>query len=133
MAEAYTGPVTLFTVYSDPELRGKDGELIAAFMPHRLPEAKRLAACWNACNGITTNELEHIASTGGMLGPREDVARIASQRDELVDALRALHRVCMAMDLEADHERPTEDAYLQATAQAAQAIAKAAGQEGGAA
>lgn len=50
--------------------------------------ARRLVACWNACEGISTDELVQIADTGGMLGPREDVARIAAQRDELLAALR---------------------------------------------
>ena len=49
---------------------------------------RRVAACWNACEGISTDELEEIASTGGMLGPREDVARIAKQRDELLEAMK---------------------------------------------
>ena len=49
--------------------------------------ARRLVACWNACEGIATDELEEIARTGGMLGPREDVAKIAEQRDELREAL----------------------------------------------
>lgn len=44
--------------------------------------ARRIVACVNACAGITTDELESIPSTGGMLGPREDVARIARERDE---------------------------------------------------
>lgn len=52
--------------------------------------ARRLAAGWNACIGITTDELEEIARTGGMLGPREDVERIAAQRDSLLDALEKL-------------------------------------------
>lgn len=39
--------------------------------------ARRLVACWNACEGMETDELEEIARTGGMLGPREDVAKPA--------------------------------------------------------
>ena len=50
--------------------------------------ARRLVACWNACEGMTTDELEQIARIGGMLGPREDVAKIAEQRDKLRDALK---------------------------------------------
>ena len=52
--------------------------------------ARRLVACWNACEGMATDELEEIARTGGMLGPREDVAKIAEQRDKLRDALQVL-------------------------------------------
>ena len=51
--------------------------------------ARRLVACWNACGGMATDELEEIAQTGGMLGPREDVAKIAEQRDELRDVLKS--------------------------------------------
>ena len=51
--------------------------------------ARRLVACWNACEGMATDELEEIAQTGGMLGPREDVAKIAEQRDKLRDALKS--------------------------------------------
>ena len=49
--------------------------------------ARRLVACWNACEGMAADELEEIARTGGMLGPREDVAKIAEQRDKLRDVL----------------------------------------------
>lgn len=49
--------------------------------------ARRLVACWNACQELPTDELEEIAKTGGMLGPREDIARIAAQRDVLLDSL----------------------------------------------
>ena len=51
--------------------------------------ARRLVACWNACEGMATDVLEEIARTGGMLGPREDVAKIAEQRDKLRDALKS--------------------------------------------
>lgn len=50
-------------------------------LPERL---RRIVAMWNACSGIETAELEGIAASGGMLGPREDVARIAKQRDAVV-------------------------------------------------
>lgn len=52
--------------------------------------ARRLVACWNACQELPTDELEEIAKTGGMLGPREDVARIAAQRDALLYSLEKL-------------------------------------------
>lgn len=68
--------------------------------------ARRIVACVNACAQITTDELESIPPTGGMLGPRDDVARIAKQRDELLSALMGM---CGAMQkamphLPADHE-----------------------------
>lgn len=39
-----------------------------------------------------------------------------------VEALRELHRVCLAMDLERQDERPTEDEYQLAMACAAEAL-----------
>jgi len=52
--------------------------------------AHRIVACWNACQWISTEELVDIANTGGMLGPRDDIAQIAKQRDGLANALRDL-------------------------------------------
>lgn len=66
--------------------------------PQAQADARRLAACWNACEGISTEELEHIASTGGMLGPREDVARIAAQRDLMLAALTQIERLSREAD-----------------------------------
>ena len=51
---------------------------------------RRVAACWNACEGISTEDLTDIARTGGMLGPRDDIAQIAKQRDGLANALSEL-------------------------------------------
>ena len=51
--------------------------------------ARRLVACWNFCRDILTEELEEMTITGGVLGPRADVARIAEQRDALRDALKS--------------------------------------------
>ena len=50
----------------------------------------RARACVNACEGISTEDLTDIARTGGMLGPREDISRIAKQRDDLANALSEL-------------------------------------------
>ena len=59
----------------------------------RAEGARRVLACVDACTQITTEELESIPSTGGMLGPRADVARIAKQRDELLAAAKNLRDV----------------------------------------
>lgn len=55
--------------------------------------ARRLVACWNACEGISTDFLENIAMTGDTLASRfkarDDTEReLAAQRDELLEALR---------------------------------------------
>ena len=44
----------------------------------------------NAREGISTEDLTDIARTGGMLGPRDDIAQIAKQRDGLANALSEL-------------------------------------------
>ena len=82
-----------------------------------VSNARRLVACWNACQGISTEELVDIANTGGMLGPREDITRIAGQRNELLEALKGL----MALS---DHRVDLRDAAKAARA----AIAKATGE-----
>lgn len=52
---------------------------------------------------------------------------------ELLKALQRLHACMQAQDLEAEAKRPTEDEYQACMAAAAAAIAKATGQQGGAA
>lgn len=88
------------------------------FVEKEEANARRIAACWNACEGVSTGELVDIANTGGMLGLREDVARIACQRDELLEALKGL----MALS---DHRVDLRDAAKDARA----AIAKATGEQ----
>lgn len=48
--------------------------------------ARRLAACWNACQGIETEELEIIDDAGENFTVVFD--RIKAQRDELLSALQ---------------------------------------------
>lgn len=52
--------------------------------------ASRIVHGMNAIEGIDTNELAEIAATGGMLGPREDIARIAKQRNELLALVKKI-------------------------------------------
>lgn len=47
-----------FTLYAHPEIRTEGDELIATLQSGREPIARRLAACWNACEGIETSMLE---------------------------------------------------------------------------
>jgi hypothetical protein len=63
--------------------------------------ARRLVACWNACDGIPTTDLEQYAALDGV--EHETVARLrfvgglVKQRDELLEALEvcrdALQRI----------------------------------------
>lgn len=87
MSEAYTGQVTVVTNRCEPELRGNEGELIASFMLHRLPEAMRAAACWNACEGLPTEVLEHAAATRDSLAGH---IKLTAQREELLVAAEQL-------------------------------------------
>jgi hypothetical protein len=114
-------------------------DLFVLYHDNAKADARRLVACWNACEGIETYALELMTGDLAICHQITASAKASNkpfthkaveyrrQRDELITALQQLHRVCMAMDLEADFKRPTEEAYLAATAAAAAAIAKATG------
>jgi hypothetical protein len=53
--------------------------------------ARRLVACWNACEGIPTEDLESKVVVGFM-------ADLKRQRDELVEALFNLRQQCEWVD-----------------------------------
>lgn len=91
-------------------------------------DARRLAACWNACAGISTDELEEIARTGGMLGPREDVARIAKQRDDLLEALKDALGFLEAVCFNTPNPKKRKD-YADAATRCRAAIAKVTGEQ----
>lgn len=77
-----------------------DGELISIVTGSAQDEtnkanARRLAACWNACEGVSTDDIEAVSrNTGPLLANKlaeVDTLRImAIQRDELLAALEAL-------------------------------------------
>lgn len=50
--------------------------------------ARRIAACWNACDGMDTEEVESIPIPLNRLA--RDYRSLRSQRDELMTALMAL-------------------------------------------
>ena len=52
--------------------------------------ARRIAACVNACAGFSTETLELIASVGGMQHKMTATATVASQRDKLLAALNLI-------------------------------------------
>lgn len=59
-----------FTLYAAPELRDEVGDFVAAIGnggPRSVANARRLAACWNACQGIPTEQLELAASWGDII------------------------------------------------------------------
>lgn len=48
--------------------------------------ARRLVACWNACDGIRTEALEHRAHL--LKAENDQLAMLNAQRDELLEALK---------------------------------------------
>jgi hypothetical protein len=61
MSSAHTyGRLEAFTVYAHSELRHADG-LVATVRQYSHNLARRLAVCWNACDGIATEKLEKVA------------------------------------------------------------------------
>ncbi len=79
-----------------------DGQSLACLDSTVDPEvatqrARRLAACWNACEGISTPELEvdNVTFTA-MLRERDE---LRAQRDELLEALRDALSVCRSVSI----------------------------------
>lgn len=58
---------------------------------------RRMAACWNACEGLSTRTIEIMAQLGGVTSKMPVVAKLAAERDELLEALR--HIEGSAMDI----------------------------------
>lgn len=52
------GKLSLFMLYGDHEIRDQGGRLIAVSTTPQYRNARRLVACWNACEGIETYALE---------------------------------------------------------------------------
>lgn len=90
---------------------------------HTEANARRLVACWNACEGIPTEVLE-AQQAGGLPWHVADQIEQRIQRDELLAALQAFLQGAKCVD---------SDGYIayidieQAIAQATAAIAKAGG------
>lgn len=55
------------------------------YPPEVTPIAQRIVACWNACTGIPTEQLESDFAQG--YEPWGDVQHLRAQRDELLSAL----------------------------------------------
>lgn len=78
----------VFSHYGDPEIRTKDGDkLVAALLPSKLQDARRIVACVNACAGIMTADLEHGGQ--GCLSNHDAWAGMKTQRDDLLAAMKA--------------------------------------------
>ena len=87
--EHTTGKLTFrgFSIYAaDGKTPVADTCLNASVAQHDVANARRLVACWNACDGIPTKWLE-----GGAADILEYSKALKAQRDEL---LAALERMC---------------------------------------
>lgn len=71
-----------------PCLYAADGRRIFELEHGTTNELQRLAACWNACEGIDTEDLE--AGSVSLIHKLHDAAakQLLAQRDELLEALK---------------------------------------------
>ena len=67
-----------------------DGPIATHFVSISEPDARRLVACWNACQGISTEGIEAITALGGMTHKMPVAAGLVRQRDDLLSALREI-------------------------------------------
>lgn len=51
---------------------------------------RRLAAAWNACDGLSTRTIEILGQLGGVTSKMPAVAALAVQRDELLEMVKTL-------------------------------------------
>jgi hypothetical protein len=58
-----------------------------------LENARRLVACWNACERIDIEYLEDIATVGGFEGLAVDLIDTSNERDKLRADLDAAHKL----------------------------------------
>lgn len=76
----------------------------------READARRLVACWNACEGISTENLERATASGDLAVFGQDVMR---DRDELIEFVRtyiAARDSGIAPNLIVDENSPLTDA-----------------------
>jgi hypothetical protein len=88
MSEKHTRGLLKVTYSEISKIKAENGAVVATC--HRLDSltnleanARRFAACWNACDGLDTSSLE----TGAL---QRATAEIIEQRDELLEALQEL-------------------------------------------
>lgn len=92
------GHLKAFNNYAEPELRDEDDKLFAVLQGRTAADARRLVACWNACQGISTEVLE-----------REQYLQTASYslrhaaETQIVELLAALERLVRFIEIEDAH------------------------------
>jgi hypothetical protein len=89
MSEQHTpGRLHAFTTYADHELRDEAGNFVAVVHRYGIPgNARRLAACWNACEGLSTESLERSDVLSAM---NQRHLMVSIQRDDVLAALKAV-------------------------------------------
>lgn len=118
---AHHTPVRLhaFTQYAEPELRDQSSNLVAVVRRYGDGDARRLAACWNACVGVATQTLEQHPAP---------FSALRAERNEMLEALQAVAAKLGTRPYGTGSylPKPIRDQVFAA-------IAKATGREGGAA
>jgi hypothetical protein len=105
-----------------------DGQLtfICALMDARCHEVtKRMAACWNALNGVPLNEIESAAQSGSI---SHALQKVISQRDELIEAMAdLLHNSAPPYSGNCAADKDFERRYREVSTRCLSFIAKANG------
>lgn len=110
-------------------------DIIVLYHDNAKEDARRLVACWNACEGTPTVWLEGWAESPSTATFEQIIGNLLSHRDELLTALErvlATHSAECAAELSlntatenyTDHH-PELDAYTEAAAAASKAEADA--------
>lgn len=105
------GSLRAFTNYAEPELRDENDKLFAVLHGRPAADARRLAACWNACQGISTDTLKrYYGNQGGIDAALEEASlrdhvTAVQQRDALLAHLEQLltSSTAYASAIESDH------------------------------
>ena len=99
------GRLQTFNTYATPEIRDQAGDFVAAMKdggPRAVHDARRLVACWNACDGVDTETLvQYPAPFTELRAQRDELLRarqvlgaerikLEAERDELLAALKAM-------------------------------------------
>ena len=95
-AQHTQGKLKVVSTYAIPEIRDQEDHFVFAAgsaSPQSFVNARRLVACWNACEGISTDLLENLTLTGDTIAARLKLRdaterELAAQRDELLRQIR---------------------------------------------
>lgn len=127
------GRLHAFTQYAEPELRDQAGNLVAVVHRYGDDNARRLAACWNACVDVDTQTLEQNQERFSALRSERDAllratGSVMAASGEMLEALQAVAAKLGSRPYGTGSylPKPIRDRVFAA-------IAKATGQEGGAA